>query len=174
MHNLSLKNKYKTAAGVSLIEVLVALLLVSVAGFSILSMTSFANQDSNSLKFEMSADYLARGILSRAEVNASTTNKNTYTFDSDTLNPTEAPDCTSGCSNDEIAVLDIHEWAKEAKDLLPAVQYKSWWTANELHLAIAWHGPIKLEQEKGCPFAKAEQIACKVYTTTIADRKSVV
>lgn len=165
MKPYELKHGPYTMNGISLIEVLVALLLVSIAGFGVLAMSGFSTKESNSLRFEISADYLGRSLLSRAKTNIETNNKAIYTFDSNSI-ITKPDNCTAGCDATTVARLDIAEWAQEARTILPEVQYQTWWQGDQLHVAIAWTGPVKNNESKDCPFQIKSNQACRVYSAT--------
>ena len=167
-HNKNLSTAIATLQGVSLIEVLVALLLVSISGFSVLAMSSFSTQESNSLRFEITADYLGRSLLSRVQANANQDNRAIYTFDTNTGSTEAAGDCINGCSSIAVAKVDVSEWTAEVKSILPEVRYQTWWEMNQLHIAIAWVGPIRNNSALNCPFKTNPNEACRVYTANIA------
>lgn len=153
--------------GMSLIEVLVALLLVTITGFGVLSMINFSTQESHYLRFEMTADHLGRALLSRVQANGSALNKDIYATDNTQSSP-QAQDCTSGCNPEAIARLDLAEWSAEVSQLLPNAQYRTWWEGNVIRLAIAWQDPSNASPETDCPLSLDEGSACKVYTASVA------
>ena len=161
------KINIRQQSGISLIEVLVALLLVSIAGFSVLTMSSFSMKETNSIRYEVSADYLGQALLARIKTNATLSNQALYQFNSDTA-ITNTADCDLGCNPLEIARLDSTEWSQEAKDLLPEAQYKTWWVDNQIMLAISWEGPVQEKSSSACPLTDDDAKTCRVYVASVS------
>lgn len=160
------RHRRSLQTGVSIIEVVVTLLIISVAGFGVLSMSTFATQESNSLRFEVTADYLGRSLLSRIQVNAVAANKNLYVFDSNAAG-SNAMECAEGCNPAQIAALDKAEWISEAQYQLPDVQFRTWWEGNQIKLALAWTGPIERPIAADCPLTLANNQTCQIYTASV-------
>ena len=106
-------------AGFSLIEVLIALVILSVGLLGIAAMVSVSLKSRDSSYQRTQAMALANAMLDRMRANRSTVTTGGYDLaagpDSDT-----APDCyTTTCTKDQIAVLDQVEWKNDLARLLP-------------------------------------------------------
>lgn len=151
--------------GVSMVEVLVGLLLVSIVGFSVLAMSAFATQESNQLRQELTADYLARTLLSRMQANITPNTVSLYEFNSAV---TSGPDrCDQGCTPADIARLDVKEWTSTAEAMLPNVRYRTWSDNGHLNVAIAWQGPKASLANQSCPLTISDNDTCRTYSAVI-------
>lgn len=105
--------------GSTLIEVLVALIIISTVllGVTILSVSGLS--DNQAAYFRSQANLLAYDLADRIRVNSA--QRDNYAFStSDTL-PT-AVDCTSsgGCTAAELRDLDVRDWAQKVAGILPS------------------------------------------------------
>ncbi|QKE64490.1 type IV pilus modification protein PilV [Aquipseudomonas campi] len=97
--------------GFSLIEVLIALLILAIGlfGMASLMMTSMKSNQSASMRSQ--ASWLAYDIFERMRLNSDVaTSSSSYVIATNAAAPTD-PNCkTSGCSETNVAVQDLFEW----------------------------------------------------------------
>lgn len=116
--------KPKPAAGFSLIEVLIALMILSVGTLGIAAMTAVSLKSKNIAYSRTQANSLAYTILDRMRANRATALQHGYDIGFGTTPPRPPPgDCigtTADCSPPEIADLDLSQWKYSLAKTLPS------------------------------------------------------
>jgi type IV pilus assembly protein PilV len=121
-----LKNRRHTTRGFSLIEVLVALVILSVGllGVGALILNSVKANDSSSMRSQ--AAVLANSIVDNMRANKAAAIAGNYTTSFSSATPT-APTgtgtgtpCSSGCSSSVFASLDVYNWLTALASKLPS------------------------------------------------------
>jgi len=114
-----MRRKNHHTVGFTLVEVLVALLVVSIGllGQMGLQMTSLANNQNAYLRSQ--AAFLAYDIADRMRLNREAVNNNRYSNFNTGSGNTNAIDCSTGCDADELAQRDLFEWQRNIDNLLP-------------------------------------------------------
>ncbi|HEY4127446.1 MAG TPA: type IV pilus modification protein PilV [Gammaproteobacteria bacterium] len=110
-------------AGFSLIEVLIALVILSIGLLGIAAMVSESLKSKDSSYYRTQALDLASAIVDRMRANRTTATSNGYDATTYGSIPGTAPSdyCkTSACSTAQLASADVAEWQHEIGVLLPA------------------------------------------------------
>ena len=107
--------KKNTQAGFTLLEVLIALIILAVGLLGMASLTVHSMQSNQSAYMRSQASVLAYDIAERIRTNhEGATTTTTYTATSAT-----APACSGGCSPAEQAQLDVAQWRAELASTMP-------------------------------------------------------
>lgn len=114
----------RRAAGFSLIEVLIALVILSVGLLGIAAMVSVSLKSKDSSYYRTQATGLAYAILDRMRANRSSATAQNYDI---ALSPAAVPSLPSGacygtgaaCTPAQIASLDLNEWKNDLANQLP-------------------------------------------------------
>jgi type IV pilus assembly protein PilV len=108
-------------AGFSLIEVLIALVILSVGLLGIAAMVSVSLKSKDSSYYRTEALTLASSILDRMRANSAIATANGYdTTYSATIGTAPSNNCTGGtCSTADIATMDLSQWKTEISNALP-------------------------------------------------------
>lgn len=138
----------KNNAGFTLIEVLIALVVLAIGllGMSSLMMTSMQSNQSAYLRSQ--ASLLAFDIAERMRANNDeATGTNNYVLLSTTTSVAD-PSCpTGGCSPSQQAQLDLHEWRMALTNSIPgSTATISRTNVNEYVVTIAWTESSSLRQ----------------------------
>lgn len=127
-----------TQSGFTLIEVLIALIVLAVGLLGMASLTVHSMQSNQGAYMRSQASVLAYDIVERMRANhegAITTS--TYTADSAT-----APTCTNGCTPAQQALLDVSQWRSALQSSMPGAAATITRTANgdlmEYQITISW------------------------------------
>lgn len=110
------------ARGASMIEVLVAVLIVALGILALAGLLSTANRFSKTSEYRSMATMLAADIADRMRANFG--GRAAYTWQPATLEtdgPAEAAACAAaaGCDNDEMAAQDLAAWRRTVYNSLP-------------------------------------------------------
>jgi type IV pilus assembly protein PilV len=117
MRNLA----HRRVAGFSLIEVLIALVILSVGLLGIAAMVSVSLKSKDSSYYRTEALTLASSILDRMRANRDIATANGYdtTFGT-TTSDAPSDNCTTGaCSTTDLATMDLAEWQYDISTALP-------------------------------------------------------
>ena len=141
MHNLRKTRSLRFTAGFSLIEVLIALIIMSVGMLGIASLYVQSMQAGRTSLFRHNAVTLAGDVADR--IRANRTAGATY------ANPTGADNgCIAGgsdCSADQMAMHDILIWKQQAQDSLPngdvLIVYNNGVTPPTYTIQVTWDEP---------------------------------
>lgn len=105
---------FNDSEGFTLVEILIAMVLIAIGFLGMLSMQSFSLQQSHDTHFSNKANYLIRDITDRMRLNSTQVDAYVFTTD-DSLS---AQNCTSNsCTPSQIAQSDKVQWANEVKGL---------------------------------------------------------
>lgn len=132
------RSKYSLNKGFTLVEILVALLLVSIGFLGMLGMQSFSLQQSQDTYFANKANYLARELADKVRLNSSVVSD--YAVDTSTA-PSSITNCTnSNCSSTQMADYDKAIWADSVKKLPNGRGVVTFDAAepNSLQILISW------------------------------------
>lgn len=117
--------------GTSLIEVLVSLVIISIALLGGVAMQLRALQLGKSSEFRNQAVLLAGDLAERMEANkeaaASAMLDGAYAVAKTSVPPTATPSCTAACTAAQQAALDLYQWQNQIASLLPS----SAWTVRQ-------------------------------------------
>lgn len=112
---MSRRRSNRLQSGFSLIEILVAVLIVSVGVLGVAGLQLLSLQNNTSAMFRTQAFQAAYGIIDRARANPG----EDYSIDMDADPPT-AEDCTTtDCSRTEMRDYDLASWLEELAATLP-------------------------------------------------------
>lgn len=104
--------------GVSLIEVLVAVLIFSLGLIGMAGLMMMATRSNQSAYLRTQVAFLANSIADRMHANPIAVWDGSY--NSTTLPTSTTQDCTnSGCTPDQLAAHDLGEWSSQLKTFLP-------------------------------------------------------
>ena len=108
-------------AGFSLIEVLIALVILSVGLLGIAAMVSTSLKSKDSSYYHTEALALASAIMDRMRANHDTATANGYDVSFNSNAGTAANNnCTTGtCTSSQIAAMDVAQWQAEIGAILP-------------------------------------------------------
>jgi len=106
--------------GFTLIEVLVAVLVLALGLLGIAGLQAAGMQMNNSAYLRSQAAILAQDMADRARANTEGYEAGAYNI-GDPTNVSKTDDCftTSGCTSTDLAESDVYRWRKNVKDLLP-------------------------------------------------------
>ena len=108
--------------GFSLVEVLVAMVVLSIGLLGLAGLQATGLKNNNSAYQRTQANILANEILDRMRANQAGIDGGFYDDPYAGGTPTD-PNCiTSGCSVSQMAQYDVFEWDDRMNDLLPAAQ----------------------------------------------------
>lgn len=106
--------------GTSLIEVLVALVVISIALLGGVALQLRALQLDQSSQWRDQAIVLAADLAERMEANkAAVTVDGAYTVPQTSVVPLSGPACSTLCTAAEVAALDLYQWQVAVAGLLP-------------------------------------------------------
>ena len=109
-------------SGFSLVEVLVAMVVLSVGLLGLAGLQATGLKNNNSAYQRSQANILANEILDRMRANRAGIEAGAYDDPYDGGTPTD-PNCvTSGCSVSQMAQYDVFEWDGRMNTLLPSAQ----------------------------------------------------
>lgn len=116
--------KYKSCNGFTLLEVLVALLILSVGLLGLVNLQMRGLQYSDSARQKSQATFLAYDILDRMRANKDEVANGTYntTIGTAVAQPAAADLCTTStvsCTPDKLAAFDLWEWKNDLSTKLP-------------------------------------------------------
>lgn len=111
----------RRVAGFSLIEVLIALVILSVGLLGIAAMVSVSLKSKDSSYYRTEALTLASSILDRMRANRTIATANGYDITySGTSSTAPSDNCTSGaCSTTDLATMDLSQWEYDISAALP-------------------------------------------------------
>lgn len=115
--------------GFSMIEVLVTMLIISLALLGTMGLQTYALRANQGGQFRSQAVFLVADLAERMEANRATAVTNTsyvIATPSSTVS-TSAVDCTSVCSGDQLAAWDLFQWTTAVTATLPQSQ----WTVTQ-------------------------------------------
>ncbi|HEX7964779.1 MAG TPA: type IV pilus modification protein PilV [Gammaproteobacteria bacterium] len=112
---------HRKASGFSLIEVLIALVILSVGLLGIAAMVSVSLKSKDSSYYQTQATTLAQAMLDRMRANHATATSGGYDLDIAAADPTAAACVGSAvtCSGTEIASFDLADWRANLANTLP-------------------------------------------------------
>lgn len=140
--------RYRCAAGFSLIEVLSALVILSVGLLGIAAMVSASLRSNDNSYQRTQAMALSSGILDRMRANRATANAGGYDIAFGAL-PSAPPlgDCTgsaANCTPAQVANLDLTSWKTDLAKLLPSgdgrIMTHTVDHTTQVTISIAWNG----------------------------------
>jgi type IV pilus assembly protein PilV len=111
-----------TAAGFSLLEVLIALVILSVGLLGIAAMTSTTLKSNDSAYMRSQATTLAYNIIDRMRANLTATDNGLYniTMPATATTSSDPTTCTNtACDSATLATYDLGQWEYDAAKLLP-------------------------------------------------------
>lgn len=132
--------------GTSLIEVLVSLVIISVALLGGVGMQLRALQLGKSSEFRNQAVLLASDLAERMEANkeaaASAMLDGAYAVAKTSAPPSSMPSCSTACTAAQQAALDLYQWQTQIASLLPgsawAVRQTTHGNPNSYEISIEW------------------------------------
>jgi type IV pilus assembly protein PilV len=138
---------HPSAKGFTLIEVLIALVIMAIGLLGMASLTMISLQSSQGAYLRSQATLLAYDIAERMRANhdqAITSNAYTLT----TTSSTSDPGCkATGCTPNDQAQLDIHEWRTALTESIPGSKaIISRANGNEYTIDISWEESSALQQ----------------------------
>lgn len=148
--------------GMSLIEVLVATLVVSVGILALASLMSTATRLGKTSEFRSVASLLAADLAERLRANASAADAGAYQLKPTALASSrpEAPAnlCITPCEALQIAVLDLAQWQATLFNSLPAgTGYLSYDPESDgADLWVIWRDPAALDADQASVLSEAE------------------
>ena len=121
---LTHKTKFSFLEGFGLIEVLVAILVLSVGLLGLINLQIRGHQYSDSARQRAQATYLAYDILDRMRANKDEVDNGTYdlTLGASLSTPSSSDMCnktTVSCAPDKLAEFDLWEWKQDLSTHLP-------------------------------------------------------
>ncbi|MEI8169005.1 MAG: type IV pilus modification protein PilV [Rhodoferax sp.] len=136
MHLKNMKEHYDLQKGVSLIEVLVAILLLSFGMLALGAMLSFAVQAPKLSAYRATASNLAASHVERLRANPEGFANNRYTstlhgssWTTDVISPTSADCAYPDCTETTLAAMDIQATRGAVRRELPAGDIEMWCSA---------------------------------------------
>ena len=118
MSSLNRSARYRGASGFTLIEVLVAVLILGIGILGMAGMQAMSVRESQNTYFRTQADMLAYDIVDRMRANRSeAANSASYDFDgSAPAGVAACGDATSECDSTEMAGFDLNQWFEAISD----------------------------------------------------------
>lgn len=143
MQHLAQFRALRSSQGFSLIEVLVALVVISVALLGSVAMQLRALQLGQSSQWRDQAVVLAADLAERLEANkAAAILDRAYAILETSTAPSFSPSCSSTCSRTEVAVRDLYEWQTLVYATLPqstwAVQQTGGGNPGTYEIRLKW------------------------------------
>lgn len=145
----------KRSAGFSLIEVLIALVILSVGLLGIAAMVSVSLKSKESSYYRSQATALSYAILDRMRANRAPASTSAYdvaigqtlgnnlTGQSITVPTGDCTDLTSPCNNDQIAALDLTQWKSDLAATLPSgdgsISTVTWNSMTQVTITVQWN-----------------------------------
>ncbi len=112
------KNK-KRQKGVSFLEVLVAVVVLSVGFLATSRMQIMGMRYNQSAFFKSQASIMASNIADRMRANIAGVDEGRYDSVSTSSLPPDPGCMTSGCNSTQLASLDIRQWGQNIENILP-------------------------------------------------------
>ncbi|MDN5923496.1 MAG: type IV pilus modification protein PilV [Xanthomonadales bacterium] len=110
--------------GITLIEVLIAILIFSVGLIGLAGLLVFATQSNHSAYLRTQVTFLANSMADRMRANPAGVWKNAYNSDDYPVSITTVPDCASGCDPADVATHDQALWSSMLTGFLPGGKAK--------------------------------------------------
>jgi len=157
-------SSFRRQSGVSLIEVLVTLLILSISGLGMLGMSSLASKEVNQLKLDTTASQLGQALMARSLNHMTQTNAQVFTFDQNRA--LTAVDCQQGCNAQQLAQLHVSDWRQAVNTALPRARYATRLIDGALILDLAWAGPTQTVGQ-ACDLQLADDEHCAQFRIQI-------
>jgi type IV pilus assembly protein PilV len=130
--------------GFSLIEVLIALVILSVGLLGIAAMVSVSLKSKDSSYMQTQATALAQGILDRMRANRAAADLGSYNINfSGTATTVACVGSTKNCSSTDIANFDLADWKASLANTLPTGQGKITTVAvaqmTQVTISVRWN-----------------------------------
>ena len=158
----NMKRQRRTTQGMSLIEVLVAILVVSVGILALAGLMATSTRFGKTSEFRSVASLLAADMADRLRANASAADAGEYNLTPTVLASSRATapaaSCTTACTAAQIAALDVAQWRATLFNSLPAgtgyVSYDS--NTDTADLWIVWRDPSASDTDNAKILSDAE------------------
>ena len=128
----------KNQSGFTLIEVLIALIVLAVGLLGMASLTVHSMQSNQGAYMRSQASVLAYDIAERMRSN----HEGAITTSTYTATSASQPTCTNGCTPSQQAQLDVHQWRTALQSSMPGATAAITRTANgdlmEYQITISW------------------------------------
>jgi type IV pilus assembly protein PilV len=121
--NISIK-QIKNQSGFSLLEVLITILVMSIAMFGAVGMQVNAMKMGKSADYRNQAIVLASDLAERMEANKSEAIAGNYSIALATVAPGTATTCSRGCTNANMTQYDLTTWQQAVFNSLPTASWK--------------------------------------------------
>jgi type IV pilus assembly protein PilV len=135
------KQSYKSSAGVTLLEMMVALLVLSIGLLGVATLQAKGQQFNQVAYLRTQATFLAYDLMERIRINSNRTG--IYTRDEDALNADNCPenkDCDGAAANcpseSDLASYDLFQWCTYFSSTLPK--------GDATNTRIVWDGGNKV------------------------------
>lgn len=121
MHNNAMTTKLHKPRqqGVSLIEVLVAVLIFSIGMIGLAGLLVLATRANHGAYLRTQVTYMAQNMADRMSANPIGVWKGSYNSDAYPLDTATVPTCASGCTPAQLATHDQKLWSRQLKSFLP-------------------------------------------------------
>ena len=137
--------------GMTLLELLVALVVVSLGLLGVSALQAKGMQSSNEAYYITQASFLAQSMIERIRANhnpahsAASVYNTLATATTYASAPTPSKDCNAtACTQGEMAAYDIKEWLKSVDDL-PVAAASITWSGATATILIRWRGRFSAE-----------------------------
>ncbi len=124
-------NRNRRQKGFSLIEVMVALIITSVGLLGLAMLQVQGMKFNTNAYLRTQATLLANDIIDRIRTNPG----GDYTVD---VSSATAPDCSAGCSVNNVAILDLITWSASLSNTLSSPEYTITQSGTEYVIDIKW------------------------------------
>lgn len=164
--------RHRRTAGFSLIEVLIALVILSVGLLGIAGMVAASMKSKDSSYMRTQATALTSVILDRMRANRATATAGSYDIAIGTA-PTAPPsdDCTTtACTPGQIANLDLTLWKNDLASILPSGDGSIATLTNnqmtQVTISVQWNDQRAVKAVEGAATTAAPVAATLTFSTT--------
>jgi type IV pilus assembly protein PilV len=143
-----IRNDYSRQRGVTLIEVLIAMLILAVGLLGMASLQVRAVSDTSNSSFRSIAIFYVNDMADRIRANPVGEQGNLY---NDASGGSEKDNClkVAGCNSSDMAAHDKWEWLENVGDALPAGAGTITKTGNVYTVTVSWNSRVQAQDANG-------------------------